>query len=167
MSTRQQLANRILCFHVAFGLLLGGALCAFCGCSTRLPESARKLVGTWELAQPERLAERINQLPEDSSLPAAEPEEQDAEPAGSGMVLEFRTDGTLQTKTALGQLQQQKQGTWQFISASADSRTLAIRCQLNQQSSEVEVEFLEGETISLVPPNLAGLNTKLRFRRAQ
>ncbi|MFO0260668.1 MAG: hypothetical protein ACK53V_03495, partial [Planctomycetota bacterium] len=55
------------------------------GCGLGLPESARNLVGTWELDQPERLAERINQLPADrsspvpagSSLPVPEPEDEE------------------------------------------------------------------------------------------
>lgn len=147
-------------------LLLVGLLLAL-GCGPRLPEPARKLLGSWELSQADRLAERINQLPAGSSLPAVQPDDDAGEPNGPGMVLDFRADGTLLTRTALGQLQQQKAGTWRFVSASADGRVLAIRCLLSQQTTDVQVEFTAADQISLVPPNLAGLNTKLSFRRAQ
>ncbi|MFN5320519.1 MAG: hypothetical protein ACK5D7_03550 [Planctomycetota bacterium] len=162
-------------------LLLCGMLVCLSGCGLGLPEFARNLVGTWELDQPERLAERINQLPADrsspvpagSSLPVPEPEDEElpSEPSsptrGPGMALEFRADGTFQSRTDFGQLQQAKQGSWKFISASSDGKTLAIRCVLNGQSTEVEVEFVEADVVSLAPPNLSGLNSKLRFRRAQ
>lgn len=167
MSVQSPLSSRILPVPVAVSLLIGVWLGTLAGCGPGLPEPARKLVGIWELAQPENLAERINQLPPGGQLPAAKPDEQGLEALASGMVLEFRADGSLQTRTALGQLQQQKQGTWRFVSASTDGQKLAVRCVLNQQSSEVEVEFVEPGTISLAPPNLAGLSNKLRFRRAQ
>lgn len=172
MAAQRPMPHPILQVPVAIGLLIVACLSTLAGCGSGLPEPARKLVGTWELVQPERLAERINQLPPGIELPAAEPDEPVADedataPTGPGMVLEFRADGTLRTRTALGQLQQQKQGTWRFVSVSADGQKLAVRCVLNQQASEVEVDFVEPGVISLAPPNLAGLSTKLRFRRAQ
>ncbi len=138
------------------------------GCGPKVPPlPARSLVGIWELDEAARLAERINQP--DSALPGVLPEldASEAKDFGSRMTLEFRSDGSLVTRTALGQLQQQKQGNWQYLSGSFEDRQLAIRCELSQQTTEVDIEVLDGGAIRLTPPNLAGLNTKLTFRRAQ
>jgi len=151
-------------FTLAF-LLLATQLVS--GCQPSVPAPAKLLIGTWVLSQPERLADRINQA--NAGLPRQEAESDEPVPSsgGSKMMLEFRADGTLRTMTDMGQLQQEKQGTWSFASDSNGGKKLAIRCLLNQQTSEVEVEFIEPELISLVPPNMAGLNTKLTFRRTQ
>lgn len=149
---------------LAFGLLI---TLLVSGCQPSLPGSAKALVGTWELSQPERLADRINQANAGLPRPEAESDEPALPSDGSKMILEFRADGTLRTITDMGQLQQQKQGFWRFVSESEAGKKLAIRCLLNQQTSDVELEFIEADVISLVPPNMAGLNTKLTFRRTQ
>jgi hypothetical protein len=151
-------------FTLAF-LLLATQLVS--GCQPSVPAPAKLLIGTWVLSQPERLADRINQANAGLPRPEAESDEPVPSSGGSKMMLEFRADGTLRTMTDMGQLQQEKQGTWSFASDSNGGKKLAIRCLLNQQTSEVEVEFIEPELISLVPPNMAGLNTKLTFRRTQ
>lgn len=149
-----------------FALMISAALLAS-GCQPSVPAPAKPLVGIWVLSQPERLADRINQA--NAGLPRPEAESDEPVPGGGGskMMLEFRANGSLRTITDMGQLQQEKQGTWSFVSDSNSGKKLAIRCLLNQQTSEVEVEFIEPELISLVPPNMAGLNTKLTFRRTQ
>jgi hypothetical protein len=137
------------------------------GCQPSVPTPAKPLVGTWVLSEPERLADRINQANTGLPGPKAESDEPTPDSGGSKMMLEFRANGSLRTITDMGQLQQEKQGTWSFVSGSNGGKKLAIRCLLNQQTSEVEVEFIEPELISLLPPNMAGLNTKLTFRRTQ
>jgi hypothetical protein len=137
------------------------------GCQPSVPPPAKQLVGSWVLSQPERLADRINQANTGLPRPESESDEPVPDSGGSKMLLEFRANGSLRTVTDMGQLQQEKQGTWTFVSDSGGGKKLAIRCLLNQQTSEVEVEFIEPELISLVPPNMAGLNTKLTFRRTQ
>lgn len=151
---------------IAFWLLSLLVLGLFTGCQPQVPVPARPLVGTWELNQPARLADRINQLP--GGLPQPKAESDDPVPADTTrMSLEFRANGILVTRTNMGQLQQEKQGTWEFVAAAADGKKLAVKCLLNRQTTEIEVEFPESNAISLVPPNLAGLNTKLTFRRTQ
>ena len=159
------LLRRSLCL-AAFALALP-VLLSETGCQSAVPDSAKPLVGVWELSQAERLADRINQANAGLPRPEAESDEPNPDASSAKMILEFRADGTLRTITDMGQLQQQKQGTWGFVSDSDGGKKLAIRCLLNQQSSEVEVEFVEPDLISLVPPNMAGLNTKLTFRRTQ
>lgn len=139
------------------------------GCQPAPPAAAKPLIGTWVLSKPEQLADRINQA--NVGLPRTEAEAEAGELGPSGgnakMTLEFLADGSLRTTTDMGQLQQQKQGVWRFLSDSEAGKKLAIQCMLNQQTSDVEVEFIGADVISLVPPNMAGLNTKLTFRRTQ
>lgn len=146
--------------------LLLATLCS-CGCQPAPPAAAKPLIGTWVLSKPEQLADRINQANVGLPRPEAETDESDPSSGGSKMMLEFRADGTLRTITDMGQLQQEKKGVWKFVSDAEAGKKLAIRCLLNQQTSDVEVEFIESDVISLVPPNMAGLNTKLTFRRTQ
>jgi len=166
MQKKHELRMSRISLFSNFALMLSLTLLAS-GCQPSVPVPAKPLVGTWVLSQPERLADRINQANTGLPRPEAESDEPVPGSGGSKMMLEFSANGSLRTITDMGQLQQEKQGTWSFVAGSNGGKKLAIRCLLNQQTSEVEVEFIEPELISLVPPNMAGLNTKLTFRRTQ
>ena len=142
--------------YFAFLLLLSCLLSAGCGNSQRA-----KLVGTWEIEQPESLMQRLDEpTAEDSADVDAE---MSRDPK---MLLEFFRNGRLATTTAMGSVKPTpKQGRWEMVSFDEPSQTMIIKCQIGLQESEHEVEFIDADTIKLVPPNMAGLRLKLRFQR--
>ncbi len=126
----------------------------FFGCS-KSDRVSRPLVGTWQLSDLKKIVDKVGNpgnLPDDS-LPS------------SKMNLIFRADGTLETNTEIGQIIRLKSGTWKVLSSKQDNKLLSVECELNSQTTVHEIEFLDVDTIRLTPPNLAGLTTKLTFRR--
>ena len=120
------------------------------GCGN--PERHR-LVGKWQLEEPTRLENRVTDVA-------------DLE-AESKMTLEFRSGGRFFTQTAMGNIQQAKQGTWRVVDFDESKNVLRISSKIGDDSTEQAVEFLEEDLIQLVPPNMAGLTLKLKFRRHQ
>jgi hypothetical protein len=128
----------------------------FAGCGD--PNRAR-LVGTWNISRPERIAGRL-----DRAEPAAEKEKEIELPPK--MQIQFRRNGGLATITHMGSMTPSpKQGTWQMLEFDEASQTMRIKCQIGLQESEHEIQFLDQNSIKLVPPNLAGLSLKLKFER--
>jgi hypothetical protein len=114
-----------------------------------------KIVGTWEIESANRIASRLKEAKEDSS-----------NNNDNRMSVEFRSNGVLKTQTLMGTLHGQKEGTWTLMSFDEPSSTMRLKCVLEQQETEQEIEFLDEDTIQMVPPNMAGLEMKLRFKRA-
>ncbi len=114
-----------------------------------------KIVGSWEVESPSRIARRFKETEVDSSNSNE-----------SRMSVEFRSDGVLKTRTLMGSMNRQKEGTWELLSYDESSSTMRLKCILELQETEQDVEFLDQSTIQMIPPNLAGLEMKLRFRRA-
>lgn len=115
-----------------------------------------KLIGTWKIEHAERLTKRVNQ-DELDDLPA--------EDIGERMVLAFYASGSLKTKTRIGQVNREKNGSWKLINFDEEDSVMKINCDLMGQQTEHEVRFIEDDLIRFVPPNMAGTKSKLTFRR--
>ncbi len=143
-------------------LVLAALISLLSGCQD--PQRA-PLVGTWTLASPERMAKRIDQ---DAAAVASVDDRTDSSAdsvSASKMVLSFSGNGQFQTQTAMGSVNRQKNGTWSVISFDETARKMTISCTVGLQVTEHAVELIDDDSIRLVPPNLAGLSTKLRFER--
>ena len=81
------------------------------------------------------------------------------------MTITFKRNGVLNTRTRMGEVDQEKTGTWKMISFDKPSRLMTISCEINSQTSEHEIAFVDENTIRLVPPNMAGLKMKLKFSK--
>ncbi len=124
------------------------------GCGDR---ERQKLIGVWEIETADKLIDRVG---------GDDPPESDAVP----MTIEFGSRGQLVTTTQVGAIGKVKTGDWELIRSEADRSF--VRCTLTgehigTQTSEVEIEWLDSETIKMTPPNMAGLRMKLRFSRQQ
>ena len=80
---------------------------------------------------------------------------------------EFRSGGTLKTSTNMGSIQGQKEGQWEWLSFDEDDSTAKLKITIGLQVTEHEVQFLDEQTIELVPPNMAGLDLKVQFVRSK
>lgn len=115
-----------------------------------------KIIGTWKIEHGEKLSKRVNQ------------DDLDAEPAedlGERMVLAFYASGSLQTKTRIGNVNREKNGSWKVIDFDEEESKMMISCELMGQQTEHKVQFIENDLIRFVPPNMAGTKSKLTFRR--
>lgn len=136
-------------------------------------EGASKLVGTWSMQALETLeqAERSR-----AGGPAGQAENvrentailldgvADGDSRGS-MTLVFQRNGQLQTVSDFPNLQSDKTWTWQTVEWDAANSVLKIRCQRQLESVETAIAFIDENTIQLIPPNIDGLGTELRFVR--
>jgi hypothetical protein len=122
-----------------------------------------KIVGTWEIDRADSVLSRIDR----SSVDAGENDSaQDShDGAAPKMVLTFSRSGKLATATNMGAVVQEKQGTWKMTSFDEQSSLMQVDCVLQGQNSTHEIEFLDQETIKLIPPNMAGTKLKLKFKR--
>jgi hypothetical protein len=140
-------------------LLAGIGACIFVGCND--PNRA-KIVGTWTIQQADTVMSRVNAEEESPSSDTAQISD-----AGesSKMQLVFRQNGVVETQTKMGQLDQTKKGNWKLVSFDDSSKTMTITTKLMDQETETAIKFLEEDLIRLVPPNMAGLKMKLKFKR--
>jgi len=149
-------------------MLLAGVLATVSqsGCSD--PNAAR-LIGEWGIDTPNsvlrRLGEESGEVSEDAST--TEPADQtETETASHKMRIQFRGNGTMTTITTMGRVTPEpKQGRWSLQSWDETTQILKIECTLAGQATEHEIEFLGEDKIRLVPPNMAGLSMKLKFKR--
>ncbi len=130
------------------------SLWSFCGCYQD-PVRA-KLVGTWGIEHGEKLTERVNQSAEKSG---------ESTDLSERMMLVFYASGSLQTNTRMGDVNREKNGSWNVVEFDEENSKMKIRCDLMGQQTEHEVRFIEEDLIRLVPPNMAGTKSKLTFRR--
>lgn len=136
-------------FAVA-GLL--ALLLAGCGDPDR-----RKLIGVWEIETADKLIDRVG---------ADDPTEEDSDTVP--ITIEFGSGGQLRTATQVGAISNVKTGEWEWI--RSDPERSLVRCVLTEknmgsQATEMEIEWIDSDTIKMTPPNLAGLSIKLRFSR--
>ena len=117
------------------------------GCGKSL---SSKIVGTWQIKQANRVVNRLDA---------------DDVPQSPKMKISFLGDGTMSTETKMGTIDQTKNGTWDLI--SEDASGCKITCVLSDQTTTHEIEFVDSVTIKLAPPNMAGLNMKLEFEKAE
>ena len=154
--------------HIVLSLVLLG-LVVGCGDANR-----KKLVGIWQLENQSGLENRIASQDKVEKETDRSTGETNSEPSSddkgdSKMSIEFRANGELLTQTQLGSqmgaIDQGKKGTWKFVGYDAETNSMQIECTLGMQNTEHEVVFDGENTISLMPPNMAGLNLKLTFVR--
>ena len=125
-------------------------LLALAGC-TGDPDQAR-IVGDWEIATADHLMGQVNAQPDDQP---------------PRMLIHFYNSGYLATETNMGNISTQKQGNWKLLSYDAQTKTAKIQCKLVDDTTNFDVVVLDDNTLRLVPPNMAGLKTKLKFVRQQ
>lgn len=146
------------------GLLFLLATLSFAGCA---PAGSTKMVGTWKLDGADELENVMNKAPKPTGvmgdLMEAVKSRVKNEVAAS-MTLEFLSGGKLKTTGVFMGANQVKEGTWKWV--RSDGASEVIWCQLGQDDPvEVSVSFVDSNTIELVPPNIAVLNRKLKFKR--
>jgi len=136
-------------------LLAAFFACTLVGCGD---SNRNRLIGQWGITAPETVMDRIDQADQPSDLPTQTE-------ISRRMVLTFKRNGALNTKTRMGDVDQEKTGTWKLISFDGASRLMVISCEINTQTSEHEITFVDEDTIELVPPNMAGLTMELKFSK--
>jgi len=147
-----------------FQKLLLVAIGVFAGTLTGCGDSNRaKIVGTWGIERADTVLRKIESK-SDGQGAQQSPESESATPK---MMLKFERDGMLVTTTKIGAVDQTKQGTWKFDSYDEASNEMQLSCSLMDQDSEHSVEFVDKDTIKLVPPNMAGTRMKLKFKRIE
>lgn len=135
------------------------AIACIAGCTD--PQATR-LVGRWVLEKPDRVMDRIG-----SDAPDSGPETDSIDDSNSTprMAITFFSDSTFQTQTAMGNVNREKNGAWQVISLDEVGHKMTIRCTIGSDETDHSIELINGSTIRLVPPNMAGLTMKMRFVR--
>ena len=137
-------------------------------------ENRQKIVGSWTMIKADRLAQRVNVTPESSEGGSAVSlESNPAQPVPvvetelPMMTLDFRSNGQLVTTTKLGNINSAKNGRWTMVSFDPPA-TMNIECFLDEQSDQarqLEVKWIDDQTIRLTPPNMSGQKMKLNFRK--
>ncbi|MEE2826457.1 MAG: hypothetical protein VYE64_07495 [Planctomycetota bacterium] len=130
--------------------------CMLAGCTS--PER-EMLVGQWRIEAAGKILNRIGQSA--SITPESSPEEVEQ----NQMLLVFHANGKLETITQMGAIDRKKTGTWELLEFREAAQTSFIRCNLNGQTTEHEVDWLTNGNLKMVPPNLAGTRIKLEFCR--
>lgn len=133
-----------------YRLLLAPFLaCILIGCGD---SNRAKIIGTWGIDQADTVMSRIQQSDEGNA---------DA----PKMIVRFRSTGKLETQTQMGDVAREKTGQWEFVSYDPESSSMTIACEIQTDRTEHEINFIDQDTIELVPPNMAGTKMKLRFKR--
>lgn len=146
---------------------------AFLVLSGCVNENRQKIVGSWTMIKADRLAQRVNVTPESTDagssarLESSSADSVAAEVELPMMTLDFRSDGQLVTTTKLGKIDSAKNGRWRMVSFDPPA-TMNIECFLDQQSDQaqqLEVDWIDDQTIRLTPPNMSGQKMKLNFKK--
>lgn len=138
------------------------------------PAATHKLVGTWELKT--SAADEDSSSRPANSLPGDEPSIEEntdsivdgvggGDDSAGGMTLVFKSNGSLKTITSFPAAHSEKDWRWSLLSWDDDSESAVIRCEMSHESVETSIQFIDDNTIELVPPNIDVLQTRLRFVR--
>lgn len=141
-------------YKLAFLLPLSCLMLA--GCSS--PERGM-LIGQWQIEKADKVLNRID----NNSNVSSDPDDTDSR--GGRMLLVFHSSGKLQTMTQMGAIDRGKTGSWELLEFNRAAQTSRIRCVLNGQTTEHQIEWLADGNLKMVPPNMAGTLSKLEFRR--
>jgi len=130
-------------------------------------ENRQKIVGSWTMIKADRLAQRVNVAPESQD---SEPQPDESSAAAlPAMTLDFRSNGQLVTTTKLGKIDSKKTGRWAMIRFDPPS-AMTVECFLDEQSDQsrqLEVTWIDEQTIRMTPPNMSGQKMKLNFKKQQ
>ena len=134
--------NGLIVFIVAAVVLAG------CGDPDRA-----KLIGTWQIKAADDVADRIDASDDESSPPR--------------MSIEFANSGTFKTTTVMGNIDRTKEGSWIWVSYDESKQTAVVKCTVGLQETDHDISWIDESVIELIPPNLAGLDMRLRFVRSK
>ena len=115
------------------------------------------LIGQWKLEKAGRISNRIGNAPNEMT------NDRSTEDYGGRMLIVFHSSGKLETVTQMGAIDRNKTGSWELLSYDRSTRTSQVRCVLNDQTTEHEIDWLDNGNMKMVPPNMAGTLTKLEF----
>ncbi len=145
--------------HRHYLLIAGLIACMLTGCGDPI---RAKIVGTWTIEQADNVMSRISR-PDSEAVDSPIGNGRDSPPPK--MLISFLKSGRLETSTHMGEVNQEKQGQWKLISFNETTNAMRLLCDIQDQETEHEIEFLDPDTIKLVPPNMAGTTMKIRFKR--
>ncbi len=128
------------------------------GCSS--PER-NMLIGQWQLEKAGKISSRIGNPPNEMT------DDWSTEDYGGRMLIVFHSSGKLETISQLGAIDRNKTGSWELLSYDRSTRMSQVRCVLNDQTTEHEIDWLDNGNMKMVPPNMAGTLTKLEFSPVQ
>lgn len=147
------------CFPLLLALCLVG-----CGGPDPTP-----LVGKWRLDGADELAELMTGVKKpkgalglivDSALDAMQDQLQ------AELEVEFAAGGRLITRSQFGDSRQEKTGTWEL--RRTDGTTFVVITKIDgEESNEITIRKSDGDTIKMVPPNIAVLDRSFTFRRVE
>lgn len=125
----------------------------------------KQLVGTWQLASPDHLADRMNK--DDKDNPVPDRFSGDA----MGIVVAFEKSGKLQTTTSVLGEDVIKVGTWKVLNVDRTSNketSANIEFKLGEDDPQaIQVTIINESKIRMVPPNIAVLEKEYEFERSQ
>jgi len=128
-------------------------------------ENRQKIVGSWTMVKADKLSQRMNVTPESQDSESKPDEVAPVElPA---MTLDFRNSGQLITTTKIGKIDSQKTGQWRMIKFDPPTE-MTIECFLDDQSDQsrqLEVTWIDDQTIRMTPPNMSGQRMRLNFKK--
>lgn len=136
------------CYSQLLVFTLGAILLAGCGDPNRA-----KLIGTWEIEAADNVADRIDASDDESNPPR--------------MSIEFASAGTFKTTTVMGDIDRTKEGSWIWVSYDESNQTAVVKCTVGLQETDHDISWIDDSVIELIPPNLAGLDMRLRFVRSK
>ena len=120
-----------------------------------MPREAGIIVGSWEIENAQSISKSVS----------GDSESDNEKPAPAKMSIEFSSGGKLTTRTQMGSIDSEKVGRWDFQSYDAEMGVMKVKCNLDGQATEHEIEFVDADTIRWVPPNMAGTTRQIRFVR--
>lgn len=136
-------------------LLISLLLLMLAGCGN---PQMRRLAGKWSLAEVQEVTDRIGVEAGDEDF---------QEDVGSKMQVVFSAFGGLNTVTRMNNVQSTKQGSWSLVDYDSATERMTIECTLAGQTTRCDIQFLDPNTLEMVPPNMAGTTMKLRFQRTR
>ena len=130
------------------------------GCESK---TQSKLIGTWVIDDVDSVLEQVNQ----NSSPS-DAESDSSNGSSPQMTITFKANGTLETATLLGQLNVKKEGVWKIISnqdSDSELTNMKIGCELADQVTQHDIEWVDENSIRFAPPNMAGVDQTFTFHR--
>ena len=142
--------------------MLLGLLLTQAGCGP----SSTKLLGTWRLDGADKLQELMGGARRPGGMAGALLETAINAMGETSLEVEFLSNGTLESRFNMAGTKTEKSGSWKLISATGD--TYQLWCQIGDEDpTEIEVTMIDADTMEMVPPNIAVLNRKFKFRRVK
>lgn len=114
------------------------------GCASKSNED--KLVGTWKL-DTERMLEASDMSEQERAFAQAMM-------SAMEMTMTFRDNGTVDVRVAAMGQERSDSGEWHALSEQGNTITVAANNGKGGTDDEMTIEFVDDDTISLVPPDM-------------